>query len=468
MENKNFEEIFNKTETKIKLDTNRVSRAWKKLGLSTKRKTNVLIGGTNGKGSVSAFLWLLLTECSHLSWGLFSSPHLISFCERFFSANGIPKETVVEEELAKIKAGLESDYEDLTFFEVATLLAWMMFEKEGLGGQIFEVGLGGRLDSTNIVDADVTIITSISRDHEAYLGSDLKGILLEKLGITRPGVPLIWGDSGEIKQEPETLRFLARYCENRGIPFYVVTLDEKESTSHILGQTVKLPAFLQTSPTYIKRNYATALLASAVLKRVHPGIFKNEIGDDQSDVLVSKLPQLPLPPSLIGRFQRVSFDGGSVLLDVCHNPNGVETMIEALQKLQKPFVVALSILRDKSYKEMIDLVSQHAAETIYFDIVHERALPGKNLATEFSNLTYADSFRSAMKYMESNWHKNDVNWIVCGSVVAVGKVLVELEKHPNDFTCEDLFPLLPSADGAVAESRHRGSGLKDTRDIRTN
>lgn len=170
----------------------------------------VHVAGTNGKGSVSAMIERALRE-SGLRTGLYTSPHLVDFRERIRVNGRWAAEGALEAGLERIQALPGSD--ERTFFEVATALAFDHFAREKVEWVVAEVGLGGRLDSTNVLEPELTVITRIGIDHAEILGADLAVIAGEKAGIVKPGVPLITGP-----QPPAAMAVIARACAERGAP----------------------------------------------------------------------------------------------------------------------------------------------------------------------------------------------------------------------------------------------------------
>ncbi len=160
-----------------------------RLGLSYQEGRYIHIAGTNGKGSVAAMLSAILSRAGY-PVGLFTSPHLVSFNERY----RLKDQEVTDDRLlaliSEVRAAVDIA-EPPTFFEFATAMAFLYFLQEGAGPIILETGMGGRLDATNIVQPLVSVITNISRDHEDHLGTGLLAIAGEKAGIIKPGAPLV-------------------------------------------------------------------------------------------------------------------------------------------------------------------------------------------------------------------------------------------------------------------------------------
>ncbi len=178
----------------VDLKLERVRRAAAALGHPERTAPTLHVAGTNGKGSTCAMLAAMLTAGGRRV-GLYTSPHLVSFRERITIAGTPIGEAAVVDGVQRIRDVLGARF-DLTSFEVMTLLAWDAFAAAGVDVIVLEVGLGGRLDATNVVTPAVAVVTNVGIDHEAYLGTDLAGIAAEKAGIIKPGVPVVSGATG--------------------------------------------------------------------------------------------------------------------------------------------------------------------------------------------------------------------------------------------------------------------------------
>ncbi len=187
---------------KIKLGLGAMRAFLARVGQPEQRLRIVHVAGTNGKGSVSASLLAVLKRAG-LRVGLYTSPHLSSIRERF----RIGERYISEEEFARIATAIAKTLgeEQITYFEFSTALALLWFAESDLDLVILETGLGGRLDATNVVNPLVSVITSISMDHEAYLGNTLTAVASEKAGIIKPGVPVVATDG-----RPEIVEVLER------------------------------------------------------------------------------------------------------------------------------------------------------------------------------------------------------------------------------------------------------------------
>ena len=162
---------------------------------------SIHVGGTNGKGSTAALIESALRHGGR-STGLYTSPHLCEFAERI-RIRGVPAESILLEDCAK-DVLVAADIEDASFFEATTVLAFEAFRRSGCEAVVAEVGLGGRLDATNVLEPAVSVISSVDRDHANYLGDTLEAIAAEKAGILKPGVPAVVGrmDPGALGSWP--------------------------------------------------------------------------------------------------------------------------------------------------------------------------------------------------------------------------------------------------------------------------
>lgn len=434
-----FEELFNKKVGHIKPGLERMHKALNIVrdpDFDAEAQT-ILVGGTNGKGGTSGFLWTLLGQAlkGRKKVGLFTSPHLVSYRERF----SIFGQTIGDQDIIEIWKNLKNQlgalYEDLSFFELSTLIAYKLFAANNVYISIYEVGLGGRLDSTNALEPDITILTSISKDHELYLGSQLLGILKEKLGICRRGVPLYWGAGGEIMEDSSALAYIEQYCSDKSVPliswgedFFLQEdqLQMKDKVSH------PLPKLLHKAPDYILKNFALAYQVALDLKKSH-----KEMSDLHG--LLEPMGSMGVSAPLVGRFQRLLLDDTKVIIDVCHNPDGLSKLISNLRALNIRPVALVSILKDKDHETMLDQMIHFFEDIIFFGMDEERSLKQENLHRRHRNIKYAKSFMAALALARTIWHDAPQPWVICGSILAVGKVFESIEKDPLQFTYNDVL-----------------------------
>jgi len=199
---------------KIKLGLESMSRFLDSVGNPHRNLRFVHVAGTNGKGSVSTTLRTILTRAGY-KVGLYTSPHLSCVRERFRIDERFISEEAFARQASAIRAALGE--RQITYFEFATALALLWFAEEQVEVAILEVGMGGRLDATNIITPLVSIITNVSMDHEQYLGNTLAAVAFEKAGVIKPGVPVVAGLAAD-----ESLAVVTQVCEERQAPLFLL------------------------------------------------------------------------------------------------------------------------------------------------------------------------------------------------------------------------------------------------------
>jgi len=294
------------------------------LGHPERHYPTIHIGGTNGKGSTCAFV---ANELRAQGWrvGVYSSPHLISPVERI-TVDGVP---IGEDAFAEWTAQLKLHIErlDASFFEATTAIAFADLAARDVDIAVIEVGLGGRLDATNVLTPLVTAVTKIALEHVDYLGSDLKGIAREKAGIAKPQVPFVTGEA-----DPEIRAELVKEAKRRGAE-PIITVDttlrpRKDTQLGLRG----------------RHQLANALVAHAVLNAL-PKPF-GPVG--------KSLPASFAHAYIPGRFEV----RGKWIFDVAHNPDGMRVVAQALAEsgrtIRRPLHALVGIRNDKNWRAMLD------------------------------------------------------------------------------------------------------------------
>lgn len=315
----------------------------------------VHIGGTNGKGSTAAMIASILQKEGYCV-GLYTSPHLVRFTERM-KVNG---KEIDREEVANLTDWLRKRVEaagiapPFTFFDFTTAMAFYYFMQKMVDVVVLEVGLGGRLDSTNVVDPLLSIITNIGKDHEDVLGKGVLKIAREKAGIIKENRPLITAAT-----QPRVLGLFANICKEKRAPFYQVGKDfrsipAKERRFHYEGLHRKLwDLSLNLSGPHQILNATTALGAIEVL---------DELGYRVSnDAMIEGLREVDWP----GRLEMVR-SSPRVLLDGAHNPDGALSLREALEKEfhYHRLILIIGIMRDKDFHSILHSLSPIADHII--------------------------------------------------------------------------------------------------------
>jgi dihydrofolate synthase/folylpolyglutamate synthase len=302
------------------------------------------LAGTNGKGSSVATADALL-RARGLRVGRYTSPHLVDFRERI-AVNGVP---ISDDEVLAFVDEWTPTVERLgaSFFEATTALAFAHFARERVQVAVVETGLGGRLDSTNVVQPLAAGVTSIGFDHMEYLGNTLEAIAREKAGIFKPGVPAVVGEPDAVVRD-----HLARDARAAGATPVRVVVEESEISELALtsgGTRFRLQALgddrvIETP--LVGRHQAANFAFTLILLDAARGPFAVPLAEAADSARAIRLP---------GRFQRV----GRWIFDVAHNPDGALTLVASLRLVEheRPVVALLCVLGDKDWRAMLDSLS---------------------------------------------------------------------------------------------------------------
>ena len=343
------------------------------LGHPSRQFRAIHVAGTNGKGSVSSMLAAALSAAG-LRVGLYTSPHLVDFRERIKLVEPDGWSMIPREEVFRFLT--ENDLADLSFFEITTGLAFWWFAAQQVDVAVIEVGLGGRLDSTNILTPELAVVTSIGLDHCALLGSTRGAIAAEKAGIFKPGVPALCGE-----RDAETAPVFEARASVVPCPlFFAEDFDVELFDTDLTGP-------------YQPANLRTALAALELLG-VEP--------DREA------LAHTAARTGLRGRWERLCADP-EVICDIGHNPPALEINFRRLRESGRPLLIVYGIMADKDLDAIRPLMP---ADAHYFLVAPqgERALPVAALAARM------DGFRRT----------------VCTSVKdGVNQALDEAEKTPG-------------------------------------
>jgi dihydrofolate synthase/folylpolyglutamate synthase len=304
------------------------------------------VGGTNGKGSVSALCESAL-RAAHpgLTIGLYTSPHLVSFTERI-RVNGQPVDAAL---FAAAEARLRPAIErtGATFFEATTALAFLCFAEAGVDLAVVEVGLGGRLDSTNVITPLATAVTNVARDHTEYLGDTLEQIAWEKGGIFKPGAPAVVGE-----EDPFVSEVLRDRAAKAGSP--LVMLD---AVARINDVQVSLEGTRFRLDSGRWGSHAMRIPLVGAHQARNAALAAELLGVLPDDVRPSweAIERGFADVRWAGRMQVVRQRGGTWIFDVAHNPAGVRALTDALDGLDlpRPLVLVAAILSDKEWGEML-------------------------------------------------------------------------------------------------------------------
>jgi dihydrofolate synthase/folylpolyglutamate synthase len=352
------------------------------------------VAGTNGKGSTCAMLESIYRHAGYKT-GLFTSPHLISFAERI----QVNRQLIPEPEVARLVAEMRDLLKQLpegdhpTFFEVVTIMALKWFAEQKCDIVIWETGLGGRLDATNIVTPLASVITNIQFDHEKWLGHTLAEIAREKAGIIKPGVPVITG----VEEDGEAWNVISKIVEERG--------------SSLIAARSLLWAFNPGLLGEHQRRNAAVAIATVCSHQESPPVVS----------LQKALNEVTWP----GRFDI----RGRYILDGAHNPAGAKTLRETLQQtfpgLKPTFIVG--ILADKDITGMAREFAQVASRILTVSVQSDRAADAEALADRFRKVAPTipvEACSSLAQALEKS--ETDERVVITGSLQFIGEAMEHL------------------------------------------
>jgi len=333
----------------IVMGLERVRVVWRRMGLP-RAPRNVVVAGTNGKGSTCAMLEAILHIAGYKT-GFYSSPHLLRYNERVRIAQQDASDALLVASFTAVEtARLDGEVIALTYFEYATLSAFWCFAHQQVEVAILEVGMGGRLDAVNLIDGDVSIITSIDLDHQQFLGDTREQIGWEKAHVVRAGRPAIFAD-------PDIPASVAKFAADSGAPLHLIGRDyhftRMEGQWQWQGTIMGEPSSRHSLPipalrgSYQLRNAAAALAALAALARPESNlpVSQNQVKRGLLEVdWPGRLQVLPGRPS--------------VVLDVAHNPHAARALHDALGTMgffENTYAV-FGMLRDKDIASVVNII----------------------------------------------------------------------------------------------------------------
>ena len=400
------------------------------LGNPQAKFKSVHIAGTNGKGSTSHMLAAILQQSGYKT-GLYTSPHLKDFRERI-KINGemVTKEFVVDFVDRTIQTAQQIEP---SFFELTMCMAFDYFAREQVDIAIIETGMGGRLDSTNIITPVLSVITNIGYDHMNILGDTLQKIATEKAGIIKQGVPVVIGEYLD-----ETKPIFIEMAKQNNAPIYFAT--EEYAVLDIVVSAQKLQCSVTDIKENIKENFTLDLNGFYQTKNLLSVLYAEKILAEQGFKITVKAEKSALANTkkLTGLFGRwnVIAENPLVVLDVAHNEDGIRQVLEQLKWIKEKdheinsedgkqtvhFIIGM--VKDKDITKNLSLLPNDAV--YYFTNAHiPRALAAKDLKKKAAiynlNGNCFDDVNEAIKAAKKRACQRDII-IVCGSVFLVGEV----------------------------------------------
>jgi dihydrofolate synthase/folylpolyglutamate synthase len=425
------------------------------LGNPHRRFKSIHIAGTNGKGSTAAMIASIL-KGSGLKVGLYTSPHLVSFKERI-RVNGMPIE---EERVSEMTLNLESQISNLkcitpTFFEFTTAIAFKYFAEEDVDIAVIEVGMGGRLDATNVITPLVSVITNIGYDHQVFLGTTLADIAGEKAGIIKEGIPVVMAEN-----QTEVTEIIENKCKNMGSDLYIYGKDFRAEGSRLktpMGRIqesrIKTQAFDYYGMGKVFRGIAIPLLGAHQIANASLSIAATEIISSKTFIPLTHTSPPWGEEKGEGRFtaneikieerairkglKDVKWDARleiisrnpTVILDGAHNEEAARSLKKSLEDIFLPeherFFLIVGMMKDKDIRGFLRVLAPIASEVIVTAVDYERAASPESLAVEAEafnpNVKAIKGVNEAIEYAMGKAGSRDLICIT-GSLYTVGEV----------------------------------------------
>lgn len=411
-----IEQLFNLELFGIKLGLTNITKFLDRLGNPQDSYKTIHVGGTNGKGSTAAMIEAMLVENGYRV-GKFTSPHLVDYRERF----RINKAKVSEDYVADF-VSQHIDYirkERVTFFETATALALELFKDEAVDFGIAEVGLGGRLDATNLLKPSVSAISQISLDHLKVLGNTIEKIAGEKAGIIKPGIPVVTSATDDT-----ALGVLSRVAKERGTTIRCLKPGENYRTVETTS--------LHTRFQYSNGNggftdYETNLPGDHMAENASLALKVIDVLQETGNVeRVDRNAEGLKRVNWTGRFHVISGEP-TIIFDVAHNPSGMKALADTLAVTDpgRKFVVVFGVLQRRDFELLFDQIARFTRKLVICRPVTDRAaiveeLVGNAISHRLEFTVIEDS-KEAFRHAIDITDPTD-NVIVTGSHFTLGEV----------------------------------------------
>ena len=405
---KGFERFLEKqgieTKKEINLGLDRIQQFLGYLGNPERELKAVHIAGTNGKGSTLQFLRHILIEAGY-TVGIFTSPYILNVNDQISTNTGPLSDDEFEEVLKYTHALAGNQIEELTEFELLTVLSIVYFSR--INQQdivIFETGMGGLTDSTNVLTPILTIITNISLEHTQFLGDTIEKIAYQKAGIIKSGIPCVTGVKG-----PDALDVIKQYAKEQQAPLSILYEDFFVSEQLEIG----------LKGNHQKENSALAIKAAQLLQE--NGCLKIDDDHIENGVKNTFWP---------GRFEVISKQP-LVILDGAHNPDAMERLLETIKPEypNQPYHFIIGALNDKNTKLMIEMVEQVADQITFVDFSFPRAASAESLMEQCTIVKKEawKELKMGLSQVLNSQHSNKVT-IITGSLYLLAEVKFVLQE----------------------------------------
>ncbi len=424
----------------IRLGLKNIRKLLKLLGNPEKRLKVIHIGGTNGKGSVGAFLFYILKEAGY-KVGFYTSPHLVDFRERIRTSEGL----IPKRELTRLVSGFRLQASGFnfqpTFFEMTTALALKYFAEQRVDFAILEVGMGGRLDATNVTRPLVSVITNVDFEHTEHLGKSLRKIAYEKCGIIKEKVPVITAEN-----KKEALRVIEETCRKKKARLYRIGEEIliKGKGLRVKGQgSIRKPSITHYWQTFnisgIKGRYDNlkiSLLGKHQLLNATCALGAVELLRPKVKITEEKIRKGLARTIWPGRLEVIPITDHrspiTVILDGAHNVAGARALKEAIRDSfnYKRLILLLGILKDKDIKGILAQLAPLASRIIITRPQSPRAEEPEEIAEiakEYSgSIVIKEKVSQAIEYALSCAKRRDIV-LITGSLYTIGEAKTYLE-----------------------------------------
>ena len=350
----------------IKLGLEQISALTRRLGSPHEAFPSILVAGTNGKGSVTAMVERGLRAAGYRT-GRYTSPHLVRIEERI-AVNGVDvSATAFDESVDRVRLAGTALAHPPSFFEATTAVALDVFARQAVDIAVLEVGMGGRLDATNVVDGVAAAITLVDLDHQQYLGTTLEAIAHEKAGIIKPGMLVVLGEN-----PPAVDLVVAETCAAAGAPMVRATSAVTASTKMHDGHAV-------VDLTTPRRQYSGLRLALAGAHQVSNALTGVRLLEEATAAGIVRVSEIDVRSAVEqvtwpARLELLHHGDAPVLIDGAHNPAGARALarhVSATYGRRLPFLIG--IMRDKAIDQIVAALAEAASHFVCVAVTHERA-----------------------------------------------------------------------------------------------
>ncbi len=416
MESPEIEYLYNLRRFGMKLDLSIMREFIGYVGNPHESLRFAHIGGTNGKGSVSYFLYSIMKR--RYSTALYTSPHVERYNERIIVDDREIEDSYIKEFVHKYRDKIDmlaKSKRNPTFFEVTTALALKYFKDKMVDFVVFEVGLGGRLDATNIVMPDITAIVTVDKDHTKVLGKRIRSIAREKAGIIKPKVPVV---VGEVKKN--ATGYIKKVAERKGAPYHNVN---EECSFSDVSMSMDGMNFVAKTPLN-EYKIKSKMVGFHQIKNILVALRMAELLSENYTITKGDIEDGISAAKWRDRFEVKRFKP-LLIFDSAHNPAGAKALADTITNLGiKGPTLLFSMLKDKDIKKYLHIMKKVSEKIIITEIDYHRKMPLKTIEKYarryFREVIVLKNSCDALRYAL----RNEEKIVACGSIYLMG----ELEK----------------------------------------